>query len=303
MRATSARRQTPSSLVLRFHDPFQRPLTVAQALVVTVCALSACFLLASLICFPLLFSVGGYAGCAAALAVNSVVCFALPGFIARRSVVGSRVAGSGGGIPVYVVFCVLLIAAVCQPFLEFTVFIDGLVASALDVTADFTAESNDLLAKVCLFDSAGHWAVALIVVAFLPAFSEELFFRGALLPLVRRASGSWHVAVAVSAVLFSAVHLDPSGFLTRAVMGAVLGALFVVTRSLWASVLFHFANNAMVLVGLSMSDDPRAGLSAQVVDPDFPVAALSVILTIAEVYVIDQYMRKFRSWSGLMSGK
>lgn len=88
----------------------------------------------------------------------------------------------------------------------------------------------------------------LLVVALIPALGEEMIFRGILLPLFRKWTGQKHLAVWISAFLFSAMHLQFYGFLPRLVLGALLGYLFVYTRSLWAPIVAHFVNNAMALI-------------------------------------------------------
>jgi len=92
----------------------------------------------------------------------------------------------------------------------------------------------------------------ILIIAVLPALGEEMIFRGLLLPLIARWTKSKHLAVWISALLFSAFHLQFYGFLPRLVLGALLGYLFVWTRSLWAPVLAHFVNNALALVLIFM---------------------------------------------------
>jgi membrane protease YdiL (CAAX protease family) len=92
----------------------------------------------------------------------------------------------------------------------------------------------------------------ILIIAVLPALGEEMIFRGLLLPIIRRWTNSKHLAVWISAFLFSAFHLQFYGFLPRLVLGALLGYLFIWTKSLWAPVLAHFVNNALALVLIFM---------------------------------------------------
>lgn len=88
----------------------------------------------------------------------------------------------------------------------------------------------------------------LVVVAGLAAFSEELFFRGALQQFLCERFRNGHVAVWLSALLFSLVHFQFYGFLPRMMLGVLLGYLFLYTRNLWVAVIFHFVNNATVIL-------------------------------------------------------
>lgn len=90
----------------------------------------------------------------------------------------------------------------------------------------------------------------LLVIALLPAIGEEMIFRGLILPIIKKWSGSIHIAVWVSAILFSAMHLQFYGFIPRMVLGAILGYLYVWSGSLWTPIVAHFTNNAAALIML-----------------------------------------------------
>ena len=88
----------------------------------------------------------------------------------------------------------------------------------------------------------------IVVLAVLPAICEELFFRVGLQQLLGKWFKNDHVAIVVTALIFSFGHLDMSGFLIRFVMGLVLGYVFVYSRSIVPNVMLHFLNNAMVTI-------------------------------------------------------
>ncbi len=75
-------------------------------------------------------------------------------------------------------------------------------------------------------------------------FCEEFFFRG----LMQRgavATLGTRRAVIVTAIVFSAFHLDPVGFLARVELGIVFGILAVRSGSIWPGVFAHLANNSV----------------------------------------------------------
>lgn len=88
----------------------------------------------------------------------------------------------------------------------------------------------------------------LLVVALIPAIGEELLFRGVLLKLLKDITRNAHWAVIISAILFSAFHLQFYGFLPRFTLGLVLGYLFVFTGNLWVPIFIHFVNNAAAVI-------------------------------------------------------
>lgn len=97
------------------------------------------------------------------------------------------------------------------------------------------------------FDNWGAFLIGLLVIAVIPALGEELFFRGMLQRTLSQ-SLSTHVAIWVSAFIFSAIHQQFYGFLPRAVLGAVFGYLYVWSGNIWLPILAHFVNNGFTLL-------------------------------------------------------
>ena len=84
------------------------------------------------------------------------------------------------------------------------------------------------------------------LMAVLPALAEEISFRGVLQQLL---SGMrTHVAIWLTAVIFSAIHMQFYGFIPRMLMGALFGYVFVWTGSLWVPIVMHFVNNGMAVL-------------------------------------------------------
>jgi len=102
--------------------------------------------------------------------------------------------------------------------------------------------------QILSLNSVGGLLLNLLVVALLAALSEELFFRGALQQLLGEWLKSGHAAVWITAAIFSLVHFQFYGFLPRMLLGALLGYLFLYSRNLWIPILFHFVNNASVIL-------------------------------------------------------
>lgn len=90
--------------------------------------------------------------------------------------------------------------------------------------------------------------VNLFVIALVAAFWEELFFRGLLQRSMYNFSKNSHLSIWVTAILFSAFHMQFYGFIPRVFLGAILGYLYSWSGSLWSSIIVHFLNNALVLV-------------------------------------------------------
>ncbi len=90
--------------------------------------------------------------------------------------------------------------------------------------------------------------VNMLVVAVIPAIGEELLFRGVLLKLLNSILKNIHFAVILSAIIFSAIHIQFYGFLPRFILGLILGYLFVFTGNIWVPIFAHFINNASSVI-------------------------------------------------------
>ncbi|MEA3080356.1 MAG: protease family protein, partial [Sphingomonadales bacterium] len=89
---------------------------------------------------------------------------------------------------------------------------------------------------------------AVITSAIFPAVSEELLFRGILFRWIEEFGGSW-VALILTSIFFGAVHLanpDASAIAALGIAvggGLMLGAAYMLTRSLWLPMGIHAAWN------------------------------------------------------------
>ncbi|MEO5683392.1 MAG: CPBP family intramembrane glutamic endopeptidase [Chitinophagaceae bacterium] len=92
-----------------------------------------------------------------------------------------------------------------------------------------------------------EYIFSLVVMALLPAVFEETLFRGALQQVLIAWFKKPVVAIVITSILFSAMHISWFGFLPRFALGMVLGLLFYYSRSLWLSMLAHFLNNALAV--------------------------------------------------------
>ena len=74
------------------------------------------------------------------------------------------------------------------------------------------------------------------------AVHEEVFFRGLLLPFLRRLGCPWMVAVLISAALFASLHISQGWLAIPQVfcVAVALGTFFVLSRSLLAVMAAHF---------------------------------------------------------------
>ena len=94
--------------------------------------------------------------------------------------------------------------------------------------------------------------LAFFTLAVVPAFVEELLFRGLVLENLLPCGNT--VAIFGSAFLFGLMHQNVEQFLYATGAGLVFGWIYVRTRSLWSCVLAHFINNLQSVVQLLLVD-------------------------------------------------
>lgn len=94
-------------------------------------------------------------------------------------------------------------------------------------------------------------AVELVTMALLPAFAEELLFRGVVWEAWRPLLGTGGTIFA-TAIAFALFHGSPHRFPLVAFAGLLLGAARASSPSLWPAIAFHVANNTGALIALRL---------------------------------------------------
>jgi membrane protease YdiL (CAAX protease family) len=99
----------------------------------------------------------------------------------------------------------------------------------------------------------------LLIIALLAAIGEELLFRGVILRLLFESTKNIHLAVLISAVLFSSLHMQFYGFLPRTVLGILFGYIFIWSGSLWLPIMLHFIFNGISVVAAYLYNIGKIG--------------------------------------------
>jgi membrane protease YdiL (CAAX protease family) len=122
--------------------------------------------------------------------------------------------------------------------------------------------------------------INVLIMAAVPAFCEELCFRGALQRIMIQICKRPLAGIVVSAFLFSFFHFQFEGFLPRMFLGVLLGAAYWYSGSLWVSIVAHFFFNAIQIV-LVMYDP---GVVAK--NPSIPLlfVLLSILIVVGLLY-------------------
>ncbi len=97
-------------------------------------------------------------------------------------------------------------------------------------------------------NTIGALLINILMIGILPAIGEEFLFRGILQRLFHEWIKNIHVAIILTAFIFSFIHFQFYGFFPRFALGMVMGYLFYWSGSLWVPILVHFINNTFAVV-------------------------------------------------------
>jgi len=135
----------------------------------------------------------------------------------------------------------------------------------------------------------------IVVLALFPAVFEEFLFRGTIQPLFTKWFANKHVAIIVTAFIFSVIHFQFYGFIPRLLLGIYLGYLFIWGRSLWLPIIAHFMHNAVSLIFDYGAQ--RRGVDLETIDrnqiPEFyPTVLLCTFCVAAGSYLLWKNAKK-----------
>jgi membrane protease YdiL (CAAX protease family) len=154
-----------------------------------------------------------------------------------------------------VVFCVMVIST---PLIEcLNNFNQKLVLPHfLDAVQHWMRETENqaqkLTAVLLQMKTIPSMLFKLLVVGLLTAIVEEFMFRGVIQTIFTKWTKNYHVAIWVTAALFSAFHMEFFGFLPRMMLGVLFGYFVVWSGSIWTAVWGHFINNGTAVVASYM---------------------------------------------------
>ncbi|MFN8257635.1 MAG: CPBP family intramembrane glutamic endopeptidase [Bacteroidales bacterium] len=112
----------------------------------------------------------------------------------------------------------------------------------------FEQEADNLSTSFLQANSAGEFIANMIVMALIPAIGEEFLFRGIFQRLIKEWTGKDHLAIWITAFMFSAMHMQFYGLIPRMLLGAYFGYLLLWSGNLWLPVIAHFVNNTIAVL-------------------------------------------------------
>ncbi len=163
---------------------------------------------------------------------------------------------------------------------------------ALEAKLRLTQQKSEEVIK--MFISQGSLFSSMLIIAALAAVSEELLFRSVLQKGLMRLFKNVHVAIIVTAFVFSAFHMDFFGFFPRFILGLMLGYIFWMSGSIFPSMLMHFVNNATIVMlyylntrGFTDIDVEHFGSTDNVL-----LIVLSLVATVAIFIICNRFSKR-----------
>ncbi len=152
-------------------------------------------------------------------------------------------------------------------------------------------------AQVIALSNLKNWPeylTALVIMAFFPAMFEEVFFRGAMQNLLVKWWRSPMAAIFVTSFLFSLIHMSIYLFLSRLLLGFVLGLMYHKTKNIWVNILAHFINNAIAVTQMFYLSRQPTKIDINSIDPHihWSVGVLGIITLAALFYFLDKASQK-----------
>jgi len=125
--------------------------------------------------------------------------------------------------------------------------------------------------------------VSILLVGIIPAFVEEMLFRGLILNGFR---GNYSIrkAIILSSLLFGIIHFNPWQFVTAFIIGIISAWICIKTESIILSIYIHLFNNLVSVLAMKFADIlPVKGFNSAYSEQTFQPLWLDIIGVIFSV--------------------
>lgn len=234
--------------------------------------------------------------------INQIAFFIIPAALFSLMMTGSvyKFVKAGNPFPFIILLLSSVLIITIIPFIEQLTQINAgmkLPVFFSDIENWMLKNEYENLQLTNAFLNSTTWKgfmINVLVMAILPALSEELFFRG----LLQRIFSEWtknpHIAIAISAFIFSFIHFQFYGFLPRFFLGILLGYMFYWSGSIWVPVTAHFLNNfiAVIVAFLFQNNLISFNYNSNALFSSPLFVIFSIILSSLIAFIITVYLRK-----------
>ena len=190
---------------------------------------------------------------------------------------------------------VIVLVISVSPFINFLGEINsqmhfpGWLSGIEDWMKDSEDKADQLTQAFLNVDSPRGLIFNLFMIAFLPAIGEELLFRGVIQRIFTNMTKSHHWGIWISAILFSALHMQFFGFIPRMLLGVLFGYLLVWSGTMWLPITAHFINNGVAVIAWYMVNKNLLSPKVETIGttPDtYHWVAVSIVLTFFLLWLV-----------------
>jgi len=186
-------------------------------------------------------------------------------------------------------FSVLIMAFAMIPLANFLGFLNESLSlpEFLNFLKVIEEQTLQLTEQFLIMDTYTDLLLMILLMGVVAAVGEELLFRGVLQNLFQEWWGSKHVAIWVTAFLFSVIHLQYHAVLPRFILGALIGYVYVNSGNLRSSILLHFFYNTTLLIITFMIQHDGLDASWEMIGVE------SILLVLLATFVLVGVLLKF----------
>lgn len=188
----------------------------------------------------------------------------------------------------------ILVMLVGFPFVEYIGYINQkLIVSTGGEAWMKTLEDQALRQMQFLFrdQTTSSLILNLICIAVFAGVGEELFFRGILQRLLIKTTRNAWVGILLTAIIFSLFHMQFYGFLPRLFLGALLGAIYWYSGSLWVAILVHFLYDAVGVTLIHYNPQMLQNANETIIKGEWQLL-VGAMISLALTFAILQQMQK-----------
>ena len=163
---------------------------------------------------------------------------------------------------------------------------------------DLEAKSEDSINIMTSGNSAGILIVNIMIIGIFAGLGEEIFFRAGLMRLLGGVKSiGTHKAIWISAIIFSALHLQFFGFVPRMLLGVFFGYLLAWSGSLWLPILMHIINNSIIVTFEWINQTNGTDIDINSIGTgsstsDIIILTLSIVLTAFSLFMLYKFSKQ-----------
>ncbi|HLR76216.1 MAG TPA: CPBP family intramembrane glutamic endopeptidase [Balneolaceae bacterium] len=172
-----------------------------------------------------------------------------------------------------------------QPFIWFLGWLNSLLP-APEMFDSLQLQQMDVLQSY-ISNKENFVLLILFHISLIPAFCEEILFRGYVLRSFQRSWG-YVTAIIISGIIFGMFHLQATHLLPLIVIGMLLGYLAWIAESIIPAIAAHFLNNAGSVFLVRFFPESEMTSTTAVTLPPVWLILLSIIITFMILHYLYQ---------------